>query len=473
MIEMIKQGKVQGIVAWHPDRLSRNPIDGAEIIYLLDTGKLKDLKFCSYTFENTPEGKMMLQIVMSQSKYSSDKLSVDVKRGMNSKAAGGYRPSRAALGYSNSKTNVRGKETIFNDPVRFNLVKQLWQTMLTGNYTVSAMLKIAKDELHLTQPPTANRPERKLRINVLYNMFTNPFYYGWYKWNGEWIKGQHEPIITEQEFDLVQKILGKAGRPRPKHHKFAFTGLMRCGTCGAMITAQERWKKQQNGNIHHYVHYRCTKKAGKNCPERYVNLNDFNKQVDKILEGLHISDRFQKWSIRYLHELRKDEAQAQESSFEATQQELSKINKQMDNLLLKYTAAENSDGDLISDVDYKNLKGSLIKQKSVLEEALLRQGAEKVHWLELSERTFNFARYARMWFEKGDIDTKRAVFACLGSNLLIKDGALSLTLRKPFKFIFEGLPYAEQELLRLQPLETADNITDFRVLTQKNPVWSG
>ena len=57
MIERIKKGEAQGIIAWHPDRLSRNPKDGAEIIYLVDIGKIKDLKFCSYYFDNSQRVK--------------------------------------------------------------------------------------------------------------------------------------------------------------------------------------------------------------------------------------------------------------------------------------------------------------------------------------------------------------------------------------------------------------------------------
>jgi len=44
------------------DRLARNSIDGGKIIYLLDTGKLLDLKFPTFWFENTPQGKFMLSI---------------------------------------------------------------------------------------------------------------------------------------------------------------------------------------------------------------------------------------------------------------------------------------------------------------------------------------------------------------------------------------------------------------------------
>ena len=118
MIERLKKGEAQGIIAWHPDRLSRNPIDAAQIIYLLDTKIIKDLKFCSYYFDNSPEGKMMLQITLSQSKYSSDKLSKDVKRGIDKKANMGMRPSHAPLGYLNSKIKLKGEQDICNDGVK-------------------------------------------------------------------------------------------------------------------------------------------------------------------------------------------------------------------------------------------------------------------------------------------------------------------------------------------------------------------
>ena len=80
-LEMIERGEAAGIISWHPDRLARNSVDGGKIIYLLDTGKLLDLKFPSFWFENTPQGKFMLNIAFGQSKYYVDNLSENVKRG--------------------------------------------------------------------------------------------------------------------------------------------------------------------------------------------------------------------------------------------------------------------------------------------------------------------------------------------------------------------------------------------------------
>ena len=297
MIQRIKSGKANGIIAWHPDRLSRNPKDAAEIIYLLDIGLLKDLKFCSYHFDNSPEGKMMLQITMSQSKYSSDKLSKDVSRGLNDKATLGWRPGSAPIGYINSKFKLKGEQTNDVDEERFALVRQMWDKLLSGNYTVPQIHKYATNELGLTHRAAGKRPERTLHLSTMYRIFNNPFYYGWYEWqkgSGNWIQGKHEPMITEEEFDRAQKILGKKGKPRPKKHRFAYTGLIRCGNCGAMITAEEKIKRQKNGNVHHYTYYHCTKKINPDCRERAIEVKTLSKQIDTILENLTISEKISK-----------------------------------------------------------------------------------------------------------------------------------------------------------------------------------
>jgi len=66
VLKRIESGEANGIVSWHPDRLARNSVDGGKVIYLLDTGKLLDLKFPSFWFENTPQGKFMLNIPFYQ-----------------------------------------------------------------------------------------------------------------------------------------------------------------------------------------------------------------------------------------------------------------------------------------------------------------------------------------------------------------------------------------------------------------------
>ena len=74
MMLEIEKGNAEGILAWNPDRLARNSIDGGRVIYLVDTGKITSLKFPTFWFEATPQGKFMLSVAFGQAKYYTDNL---------------------------------------------------------------------------------------------------------------------------------------------------------------------------------------------------------------------------------------------------------------------------------------------------------------------------------------------------------------------------------------------------------------
>jgi DNA invertase Pin-like site-specific DNA recombinase len=109
MLKRIEAGEASGIVAWHPDRLARNSIDGGQIVYLLDQTHLQSLKFPTFWFENTSQGKFMLSIAFGQSKYYVDNLSENTKRGLRQKVRRGEFPGLAPVGYIN---DIRTKSII-------------------------------------------------------------------------------------------------------------------------------------------------------------------------------------------------------------------------------------------------------------------------------------------------------------------------------------------------------------------------
>ena len=82
MLSFIECGKAEGIISWHPDRLARNSVDGGKIIHMVDRGLIRSLKFPTHWFEPTPQGLFMLNIAFGQSKYFSDNLRENVKRGL-------------------------------------------------------------------------------------------------------------------------------------------------------------------------------------------------------------------------------------------------------------------------------------------------------------------------------------------------------------------------------------------------------
>ena len=108
-----------------------------------------------------------------------------------------------------------------------------------------------------------------------------------------------------------------------------------------------------------------------------------------------------------------------------------------------------------------------------MEHDIQEQGEETREWVELTEKTFNFACYARMWFAQGDLDTKRAIFACIGSDLILKDQKVLLNLHKPFQFIFDNAKSAEKEISRLEPLKLVANQGQKDIFEQKIPVLCG
>jgi len=145
MIKKINQGKADGIICWKLDRLARNPIDGGQIIWILQKGIIKHIQ----TFDRSyyPEDNVLLMSVEfgMANQFILD-LSKNVKRGLRTKLEKGWRPNLAPLGYLNSRTKGKGKNEIIKDPERFDLIKKMWKLMLSGSYSPPKILKIANNK---------------------------------------------------------------------------------------------------------------------------------------------------------------------------------------------------------------------------------------------------------------------------------------------------------------------------------------
>ena len=258
MMKRIHAGDRTGIIAWHPDRISRNEMDAAAITYALRTDVIHDLLFVNYNFDNTPEGIWMLQLALSQSQLESAKKGKDVKRGERLKCQMGWRPGVAPLGYENYEDHIDKVKKVRIDESQRQIVRRMFDLMLTGLYTPPQILTIANDEWGYR-----SKNGKKLVKSGIYNLFTRPFYYGEFQFpedSGEWYEGRHEPYITRAEFDTIQRILGREGRPRSQKHKHSYTGFIRCGECGGFVTQEHKKKVQKNGTVHHYYLAHCTKR---------------------------------------------------------------------------------------------------------------------------------------------------------------------------------------------------------------------
>ena len=438
MLKRIDAGEAHGIIAWHPDRLSRNEVDAAAITYRLRNKKLLDLKFGSYTFDNSPEGVMMLQIVMSQSQYYSSKLSKDVKRGNDRKISLGWKPGLAPTGYLNTPNRDKGTKIIIEDPDRFKLVRKMWDMMLTGSYTVPQILDTANEDWGFTTVKRKKVGGGPLSRSALYGIFTNPFYAGQIRYLGELHEGSHTPMITLAEYDRVQNLLGKKGKPRPKSHKITYRGPIYCAECECAITAEVKTKYiKSTKETREYTYYHCTRKRP--CTQiRSITEAEVEKETEEILSEITILPEFRDWAVQAIRENTDQEIEDRTAIHKSQNEAILSTQKQLDNLTKMRLR------DLINDEEYIEQKESLSSELRRLRESLRDTEERADKWLEIAEKTFDFASTALERFQNGDPDERREIFTTLGNVFTMKDQKLTIEPCEWFVPIREQYPELER-----------------------------
>lgn len=396
MLKRIEKGEANGILSWHPDRLARNSVDGGRIIYLLDTGKLKFLKFPQFWFEDTPQGKFMLSIAFGQSKYFVDSLSENTKRGLRQKVRRGEYPSLAPIGYLN---DVRTK-TIIVDKKKAKIIKQAFKLYTQGNSTLQDISDF------LARHGILSRGGKRIHKDRIKFILSNPFYYGHFRYGGEIHEGKHEPIIAKKLFDKVQEVLRQRGRPRHKQKNApqAFCGLLRCGECNMMITAEI-----QKG----HVYYRCTKKHKTiRCNQPYIREEDLDQQLSSMIQKVSLR---QDWAKELLKIAKRDDQETAQSCtafVQKAREEIKEINLKLQRLLDGYL------DQIIERETYLDKKSKLMSQKKTLEEQIIKFEQKQNDWLELFEEWINKAQNVpKIARDKNLFEKKVLAEEIFGSNL--------------------------------------------------------
>lgn len=281
MLAGIASDEYNAVLTWAPDRLSRNAGDLGSVVDLMDQHKLLHIRTYSQTFTNSPNEKFLLMILCSQAKLENDNKSINVKRGIRTKCEMGWRPGTAPLGYINR--SFGGVTDIIPDPDRSDIITEMFHKAAQG--WSGRKLKAWLDEQEIT-----TRSGRPVPVSSVLAMLINPFYYGEFQYpegpDARWYKGAHKPLISRELWDEVQQSRG-TNKGVWGSKKFAFRGLITCGQCGAMFTAQEKFKKLKNGDFNRYVYYSCTKRIDPNCQEKYINENNLCLLLQEFVENNH------------------------------------------------------------------------------------------------------------------------------------------------------------------------------------------
>lgn len=264
LVKDIYSGKINGLIAWHPDRLSRNMKEAGVIIDLIDNGFIKDLQFPTFTFENTPAGKMLLGITFVIAKQYSEHLSESVGRGNRRATLDGEFIGKFKHGYI-LDTNKQLKP----DPDSFVKVKHMFEMALEGYSQKDIRLWI--NEQHYTVQKRAQRePEAHIwsKDNVS-KLLRDSFYTGVLKWGVNYInlceEYDFEPMITVDDFLKINKIENLDSPKiiainRPKGGDIRanlLRGMVYCSCCNKPMTSMLIDKKR-NGEIYESrYYYKC------------------------------------------------------------------------------------------------------------------------------------------------------------------------------------------------------------------------
>lgn len=492
LLDLIERGKINALLVWSHNRISRNAIDAAYIVDLMDRGKLLEVRTPQQVFRNTPNDKFLLTLFCGQGKQENDSKGVDVVRGLKDKAIRGERSGPAPLGYMNV-SDAKGKKSIVPDPERFPIVRQLWDLMLTGGYSVAKIVDIASDDLGLRTPKRKNGSGvKKITKSLVYYILTRTYYYGEFEFpakSGNIYVGTHTPMITREEYDLVQVLLGRKGRPRQKTREFVYRGPIRCGECNGAVTAEIKRHcvcsncdhkfsrisrtdcpkchtdigEMKNPVLRGYVLYHCAKKTTPGCSQGALNEEELERQLIMELTQLEISPKFRDWALQVLKRQNANESADREAIIKVQRKDYDAAVEKIDNLVDMRAGKE-------IDVDeFRRKKVILLAEKSRLHGLLGNVDKRIEHWLETVERGFNFAETARDDFANDtseDLHKRKVVFATLGSNYLLKDKKISIQADD----LLLGIKKAEEALM--VPAEWFEPAENGSTTTQSEPSYA-
>ena len=294
--EMIEEGSkpkapFEVILVWKFSRFTRKREHAVAFKSML---RRKGIRVVSITehADDSPTGKLMEAIIESVDEFYSENLAEDVVRGMREAASRGFfLGSKSPFGYKRVKVSdgVKERPTLEIDPAAAPVVKELFQSSLSGN----GLMEICKA---LNDRGVTNRGKRWYKGGLHY-LLTNEAYTGTAVW-GRTSKGEkaQDPVrvegawlalVSREMFDAVQEAMRnrapKVQRPARVGSRFLLSGLLKCGVCGRPYSGQGA----KSGQFAYYICGTLFREGAGMCSARYLNaprVEDF--VVEKIRERI-------------------------------------------------------------------------------------------------------------------------------------------------------------------------------------------
>lgn len=256
--------KIDVLIVWKLDRLSRNQMDYYFIKRtLLEYGiSIHSATEPSLEDTSTIAGRVFETFSALQAEIDNTVRRERAVRGMEAKIASGIYPWKPPLGYVSARNRLKGlKKTEPDQPdeTRFPIIERLFRACLDHGICSNVELAHLANEWGLR-----TAAGKRIYPQAIDHMMGNKFYAGliYNPWKQEDVSGQHQAVISPDEFYRVQWLRKghQATRPKerrsPEHPDFPLRRTVRCGLCGAPLTGS--WSRGGGGR---YAYYHCPKKA--------------------------------------------------------------------------------------------------------------------------------------------------------------------------------------------------------------------
>jgi len=268
----IREGKIDSVVTYKVDRLSRSLLDFSQILEFFDQNNVTFVSVTQAFNTNTSMGRLTLNILLSFAQFereiiserTRDKMGAARKKG---KWVGGMVP----LGYDSDKVNHK---LVINQQ-EAEIVKKIFSLYLEKGSSLSVAMALNENgyrtKIHLGSSGK-KIGGMKFTSSGVQLFIKNVTYTGKVSYGGQIYQGEHEPIISDKIFQEAQEILAdnrpERRVPRASNNKGLLNNILHCKDCNS--TMYYVYSMKDKHKYHYYVCMNAQKRGYKNCPTRII-----------------------------------------------------------------------------------------------------------------------------------------------------------------------------------------------------------
>lgn len=426
LMRRILKGEIDGVLCWKMDRLARNHLDHGRVLQALADGKLRSVITPERTYTGDGNDRFIGNFELGIATKYIDDLRTNVKRGNRERFRRGWPNHRPPMGYLEDQA----KRTIIKDPDRFELVRRMWDMLLSRAMRPSQILKVANTDWGLRTRKTARQGGNPIQHQHLYKIFGNIFYTGLFPIRGELHKGGYPPMVTMQEFEEAQRILGRPGRPRPSKNEFAYAGMLFCRRCKSVLIPERHVKPSGKA----YTYYRCRARLHKAaCRTRTLPEADFEEQILKELRRLAITPEAAKWIADNLGATLSKDVEQRKGIRESLDQALAASIRESDTLITMRQREQ------INDEQFETRNSEVSQRQAKLRLRLEQPEARPDELLGRLQEMLEFSTSAPAVFEASvDPVRRRQIVASIFANSSVDDRRVLTLAKEPFSFLAQA-----------------------------------